>query len=146
MIVSAARPAVIRGSATLRRPAFTLLEVLVVVAILVILASIGGVYMFRYLEDAKQDATVLKMQALDKACKNYAAKNDGNWPADLRDLIQPVDGGEPFIDGGAESIMSSWGTPIQYTVLPDPGGAEVPVFRAASSDGKRQAVWPRWAK
>ena len=34
----------------LRREAFTLLEVLVVVAILVVLASVAGIYFFRYLE------------------------------------------------------------------------------------------------
>ena len=36
-----------------RRAAFTLLEVLIVVAILVILASAASIALFRYLEDAK---------------------------------------------------------------------------------------------
>ena len=146
MIVSAVRPAMIRGSATLRRPAFTLLEVLVVVAILVILASIGGVYMFRFLEDAKSDATVLKMQALENACKHFAAKNDGQWPPDLVSLIAPPDGADPFVEGGQLAIQSSWGSPINYAIQAGPGGEEVPVFHAQSPDGKRLAVWPKWAK
>src|SRR6478609_2417754 len=95
-----------RRPALRTRDAFTLLEVLVVVAILVVLASVAGIYVFRYLEDAKADATVLKMQQLERACKNYAAKNDGNWPPDLTSLIAPPDGTDPFIEGGALAIQS----------------------------------------
>jgi len=128
------------------REAFTLLEVLVVVAILVILASVAGISVFRYLEDAKADATVLKMQALERACKNYVAKNDGNWPQDLSLLIAPPDGAEPFIDGGALAIQSAWGTPIAYSIEAGPGGEQTPVFRSQSADGRRMAVWPKWAR
>jgi general secretion pathway protein G len=128
-----------------RRSAFTLLEVLVVVAILVVLASVAGIYIFRYLEDSKQDATVLKMQQLERACKNYAAKNGGYFPDDLTQLIAPIDGTDPFLEGGADAITSAWGTPIIYQVEQGPGGEIAPVFRAQSEDGRRVAVWPRWA-
>lgn len=147
MIVSAVRPALIRGSATFRRPAFTLLEVLVVVAILVILASVGGVYFFRYLEDAKGDATLLKMKSLDNACKSYSVKNGGIWPQSLQELIQPADGNEPFVDGGSEAIQSGWQTPILYQLANHPEtGEEVPTFRAQSNNGKRVVTWPMWAR
>ena len=131
---------------TTRRGAFTLLEVLVVVAILVVLASVAGIYVFRYYEDAKSDATVLKMQQLERACKNYMAKNDGMWPTDLTLLIAPPDGTDPFIEGGQMAIMSAWGTPIVYTIEQGPGGEQTPVFRSQSSDGRRIAVWPKWAR
>jgi general secretion pathway protein G len=137
---------VTRRPALRRREAFTLLEVLVVVAILVVLASVASIYMFRYLEDAKADATRLKMQALQTACKTYAAKNDGNFPTDLTALIAPPDGADPFIEGGQDAITSSWGTPIQYSIEQGPGGEMTPVFRSQSSDGRRVAVWPNWAK
>ena len=134
-------------SAFRKRDAFTLLEVLVVVAILVILASVAGIGVFRFLEDAKADATTLKMQALEKACKAYATKNDGNPPESLNELLFPSDGAEPFIEGGQASIMSTWGTPINYEPRAiDPGGSPSPVFRAQSPDGKRHVVWPKWAR
>ena len=38
------------------RAAFTLLEVLIVVAIIVVLAGVSSIYVFRYLEDAKEGA------------------------------------------------------------------------------------------
>ena len=38
------------------RSAFTLLEVLIVVAILVVLASVSSIYVFKFLHDAKVDA------------------------------------------------------------------------------------------
>lgn len=135
-----------KHSALRTREAFTLLEVLVVVAILVVLASVAGIYVFRYLEDAKADATVLKMQQLERACKNYATKNDGEFPPDLVSLIQPEDGTDPFIEGGESAIMSAWGTPIEYSVEQGPGGEITPVFRSQSSDGRRNAVWPKWAR
>lgn len=128
------------------REAFTLLEVLVVVAILVILASVAGISVFRYMEDAKADATVLKMQALERACKNYAAKNDGTYPTDLSLLISPPDGADPFIEGGQSAIMSTWNTPIVMSLQQDPGGSMTPVFQSQSSDGRRTAVWPKWAR
>lgn len=140
-----------KHSALRTREAFTLLEVLVVVAILVVLASVAGIYVFRYLEDAKADATVLKMQQLERACKNYATKNDGEFPPDLVSLIRPEDtmqGGapDPFIEGGESAIMSAWGTPIEYSVEQGPGGEITPVFRSQSSDGRRVAIWPKWAR
>jgi general secretion pathway protein G len=136
---------VTRRSALRRRDAFTLLEVLVVVAILVVLASVAGIYIFRYLEDSKADATVLKMQQLERACKNFAAKNDGNFPPDLVSLIQPADQTDPFIEGGQDAITSAWGTPIAYAIEQGPGGEVTPVFRSQSADGRRVAIWPKWA-
>jgi general secretion pathway protein G len=136
-----------RRSALRTREAFTLLEVLVVVAILVVLASVAGIYVFKYYEDAKADATVLKMQQLENACKAYAAKNDGNWPQSLQELVQPSQTSpDPYIEGGPAAILSSWNTPINYTISQGPGGEQAPVFQAQSSDGRRVAIWPVWAR
>jgi general secretion pathway protein G len=97
-----------------RRDAFTLLEVLVVVAIIVILATVSSIYVFRYLDDAKQDTARQNMAALEKACKAYILKSGGNAPPSLTELIQPSDGGRPFIDGGQSALMDPWNQPYQY--------------------------------
>lgn len=116
MIVSANRRLAPRN-----RAAFTLLEVLVVVAILVILAAVAGVYVFGYLEDARVDTARQTIGQLESACKNFAVKNGGIPPADLQELVAPTTGGNPLIDGGAGALMDPWGQMFQY----DPNNVDV---------------------
>jgi hypothetical protein len=97
--------------------------------------------------ETKADATVLKMQQLEQACKAYAANNDGNFPQSLQELVMPsATAPDAYIEGGPDAIMSSWGTPIDYTIAQGPGGAMAPVFTAQSPDGRRTATWPVWAR
>lgn len=128
-----------------RRNAFTLLEVLVVVAILVVLASVASIYLFRYLEDAKADATKLKMQQLERACKAYATKNDGVFPASLQELIAPADGSDPYLEGGITAILDGWQQPINYNPQAIGPVGEIGVSFSASY-GKRFVYWPNWAQ
>lgn len=142
MLVSPRRP---DANRLVARSAFTLLEVLVVVAILLVLASVATVYAVRYMEDAKADATRMKMQACSSACKNYYAKT-GSYPQSLADLIQPMDGAEPFLEGGMEAITDAWQQPIQFSIEQVGGGEFVPVLRSQSPDGRRRIVWPNSAQ
>jgi general secretion pathway protein G len=89
-----------------RRNAFTLLEVLVVVAIIVILASVGTIYFFRYLDDAKKDSAKAKAHNIATAAKSYYIKY-GVAPS-AQDLITPPDGGKPFLVGGKTAITTPW--------------------------------------
>lgn len=108
MIVSASRrPAP-------RRAAFTLLEVLVVVAILVILAAVAGVYVFGYLEDAKIDTARSQCALFETQCKAYMAKNGGNPPQSLMELVAPSDGRQPLIEGGPTALNDPWQQGGQY--------------------------------
>jgi general secretion pathway protein G len=125
-----------------RREAFTLLEVLVVVAILVILASVAGIYVFRYLDDARYDTTLMKMKTLEQCCKAYAVKNGGNWPENLQLLIQPPDGGSPFVENGQQALLDSWGQQINYTVTTYSTGEVGPQFTTVSPKGQT-IVWPQ---
>lgn len=109
MLVRVNRPAL---QAT--RAAFTLLEVLVVVAILVILAAVAGVYVFGYLEDAKMDTAGQQILQLENAAKNYMAKNGGTPPDSLMVLVAPVNGGLPLIEGGQNALIDPWNKPYQY--------------------------------
>ena len=97
-----------RQSGEGRRAAFTLLEVLVVVAILVVLASVASIYVFRYLEDSKKDKAKMDIMALDKAVKTYQIKNDNYLPESLQQVIQ-------FIENQDQSkLIDPWGKPYQY--------------------------------
>jgi len=99
-----------------RREAFTLLEVLVVVAILVILAGAASIYVFKYLEDAKLDTARNTMTQLEEACKSYMVKNGGGQPPDsLQELVIPSqEGAKPYVDGGLSSLKDPWGNNYGY--------------------------------
>lgn len=110
MIVSARR----RMAA--RRPGFTLLEVLVVVAILVILAGVAGVYVFGFLDEAKADTARSQCAALENAARSFYVKNS-RMPNQLMDLVAPdqsvFPGAKPILDGGQQAILDPWGNPYQ---------------------------------
>lgn len=96
-----------------RRAAFTLLEVLIVVAILIVLAGVGGIAMMKYLDDSKKSAAKLQIATLEKAAKAYEIKNGGP-PASLDTLLQPdADGSAPSIER-AEALVDPWGNHYQY--------------------------------
>ena len=94
-----------------RRAAFTLLEVLIVVAILVILASAASVALFRYLEDAKVGRAKTDMRAIEKALQAYYLQND-TYPS--QDQIQVL---SPFLDQGSEGLMDPWKRPYSFEIM-----------------------------
>jgi general secretion pathway protein G len=100
-----------RNQRRARRLAFSLMEVLVVVAIMVILALSGGVIYMRYLDDAKKDRARIDVETLSKAVEGYSLKH--GYPATLDILCQPTpDGGRPYLDPSA--LVDPWGQPYQY--------------------------------
>lgn len=96
-----------------RRSAFTLLEVLIVVAILVVLAGVSSIYVFRYLDDAKRDRVKADVRTLTTACEAYMRNNDGNPPQSLAELVQPPDNRKPYLPG-PEALLDPWGKEYQY--------------------------------
>jgi uncharacterized protein (TIGR03067 family) len=54
------------------------------------------------------------MGNIEKACKAYILKSGGTPPPKLEDLINPPDGGRPFIEGGLEALKDPWGQKYQY--------------------------------
>lgn len=71
-----------------RRAAFTLMEILVVVSIVIALAAVGGVYFFSTLSQTEDDVARMQTLELTKACQLYFAKNR-TWPASLELLLGP---------------------------------------------------------
>lgn len=127
-----------------RRAGFTLLEVLVVVAILVILAGVGVVATTSYLEKARKNQAVLQCKSLENACEAYYMdpQSGGNYPQALGELLNPFGGtagaGSP-LKNGQQDLIDPWGNPYQYTnqyTRPD-GSQGVQVFTNSKIDGIR---------
>jgi general secretion pathway protein G len=95
------------------RGGFTLMEMLVVVAILVVLAGAAVPIYMKYLDDAKIDRAKMDVQTLTQTCQTYYVKH-GDYPASLDALTQPPpEGGLPYLE--ATSLVDPWNRPYQYT-------------------------------
>jgi general secretion pathway protein G len=94
-----------RISRNRRRAAFTLLEVLVVVAIIVMLAGMA-VGVMSYLERAREDTAVINASTVKKALLDYKIRN-GEWPGSLNDLVN-----EGTLR--ADNLMDPWKQMYQF--------------------------------
>jgi len=123
-----------------RRAAFTLLEVLIVVAILVILAGSASIALFKYLDDAKKGRAKADMMSIETALKKIYAEDGGNeWPQQ----------GDPRVgqnlEQGQAGLTSPWGTPYTWQVKQmDTGGAttERPVISCLNPKTGETINWP----
>jgi general secretion pathway protein G len=112
---------------TLRRSAFTLMEMLVVVAIIVMLAGIGGYALLRQYDKAKRDTAKAQSKELTKACKSYYLRHS-TFPPNLQALLVDDEQGVHDLDT-PESLKDPWGQPYQYNA----GGAH--------NGGRQPDIW-----
>ena len=120
-----------------RRAAFTLLEVLVVVAILVILAGVGVAATTRYLEDARKSKAQTSCAGISQAISAYmmAPANDGSPPSSPQDLLSPPWGGTGYLKNGAADLKDPWGNDYQMEPFTQGDGSTIyRVFTYAKSD------------
>jgi general secretion pathway protein G len=121
-----------------RRQAFTLLEVLIVVAIIVILVGLGGTYAFRSFEDAKKNAARITASDLGAAAQRYQLQY-GSLPDQLAVLAQPPEG-TPFIE--ARILNDPWGNAFRYDPSGPRNGGLKPDIWAVAPDGTECGNWP----
>ena len=119
-----------------RRSAFTLIEVLVVVAIIVILAGAGTVAYMRYLEDANRDRAKLECNELSKALQTFKI-NTGSEPTSLQELVQPPSG-QAYIE--EKLTRDPWGGAYQFDMSgPNHNGIKPDVW--TDHGGERIGNW-----
>lgn len=122
------------------RPGFTLLEVLVVVAILVILASVAGIAVFSFLDDAKINKATLDMQALETAYRAISLQNAGEINSSNFDLSMLV----PKITQGQAGLIDPWNNQYQFRfVQSGDTGEERIQFYTYNPKTNEEIVWPR---
>ena len=100
----------------LRRSGFTLLEILIVVAIIVVVAGIGGYYLFGSLEKGKMDAARAQMRVIEQAVDEYRLNHNDRPPNSLQDLLigDPERGGAPYFKD-IKYITDPWGALYLYS-------------------------------
>ncbi len=102
---------------TIRRKAgFTLIEVLLVVAILGILAAVVVGNFGNHGDNARIKATRASISAIGTQIEVYQL-DTGRFPSSLDNLL--TSSGEPnwngpYLRGGKDSIVDAWGTPFNY--------------------------------
>src|SRR5262245_24060970 len=97
-----------------RRGAFTLMEMLVVVAIIVALAGIGGVFLIGQLNESKVSTAKMKARNIAKALEIYLVDNN-EYPQSLEQLLQkhPTTGKGPYLTT-VDDLLDPWGRQFNY--------------------------------
>lgn len=86
---------------------FTLVELLVVVAILGVLATIAIQNINEHLDNANKTAAKSSVDSIDGAVLSYKIKH-GKLPGDLRDLIKDEGEDGPILKGGEGALFDPW--------------------------------------
>jgi general secretion pathway protein G len=95
------------------RRAFTLMEMLVVVAIIVMLAGLGGFFYMQQLDKSKVNLARAHIKTtLTQGCEVYKVDH-GSFPGNLTALLVQDEQGGPYLKT-ADALKDPWGKPYQY--------------------------------
>lgn len=133
-----------------RRAAFTLIEVMIVILIIVALSAIAGVAVFQQLERAKERTTTIQLRSIEEGLKLFSADfnrfptteegiavlwdksklGEGGGMGSEMDLDAPMDMGA----GGGGSSGSEW-TQYMAQPVPNDGWGRPWKYEGAAGDG-----------
>lgn len=125
-----------------RRAAFTLIEMMVVVAIIVSLAGVGIFYMVGQAEEGNKTKARADVKSIEAAATAYKLHHpEIGWPQGLDDLFNRDDQGHgPYLTN-AENKIDPWGKMYSY----DPAGGKnsglKPDIYTTTPDGKMIGNW-----
>ena len=99
------------------RAGFTLIEIMVVIAIIGLILTFVGPNILNRLREAKVTSTKVGLQNLKSAIEDYR-RHHSRVPDSLEELRQPNEKNfnEPYLESD-EKLLDSWGTPFQYQRL-----------------------------
>ena len=124
-----------RRSRSRLKNAFTLMEILLVLAILVVLASMVGVSYSRIQKSMQISSTRTQLGLLEEAVKAYQIQV-GSLPPDLNALLQapgdlpnPAKWQGPYLDKVSQLPADAWDQPFQYEIV-DPANDRFKIFSA----------------
>jgi general secretion pathway protein G len=122
------------------RHAFTLMEMLVVVAIIVVLAGIGGFYLMPQLDKSKEQSAKAQAKVIEQAAQAFYMQND-RFPSSVDELTQPNPNNDnkPYLS--PDAILDPWQK--KYTIDPNGpnnSGAKPDIY-TTSPTGKQIGNW-----
>jgi general secretion pathway protein G len=109
-------PRIAERSAAAARAGFTLMEILIVVAIIVVLAGVGTFYLMPMLSESKEQVAYTQTKTIENACVLFE-KKVGRRPNSAQELVQSIDGRAPILE--TDAIIDPWGK--VFTVDPSGG-------------------------
>jgi general secretion pathway protein G len=114
---------------TLRRAAFTLMEMLVVVAIIVALAGMGGFYFMGQLEESKKSTAKVRAKVLKDAIGSFTITH-GREPTGWAELYTSDGDHEKTLEG-RDATLDPWGKEYNFDPKGDifttsPKGVRIP--------------------
>ena len=95
----------------IRQGGFTLVELLLVVAILGILATVAIMNVGGMSEEARVSATRTSIAAIEQAARMFEIRT-GKYPDSIDQLLQPMGDRQPLLD--AKSKNDQWGNPFAF--------------------------------
>lgn len=95
------------------RAGFTLIEILVAVAIIGILGTVATVSIPRILENNKIKAAKMGVDNLKAAVVTYNIEK-GKYPSDLKALVDASGDDGPVVEGGDGALYDPWGVEYKY--------------------------------
>jgi general secretion pathway protein G len=107
----------LRGSRNCRRAGFTLMEILIVLAILAVIIALVLPNLLGQQREAMKKTAKLQVDAVEKALGLYAVGHESDFPASLDALISNPGNDPkwtgPYLEKGKVPV-DPWGNPIQY--------------------------------
>jgi general secretion pathway protein G len=93
---------------------FTLVELLVVVAILGILATVAIQNISGHIDKTNVTAATTSVRTIDEAIGTYKATHKGKMPSSLSVLVEDNGDEEAIIKGGEGALVDPWGNEYKF--------------------------------
>jgi len=126
------------ANAVAARTAFTLMEMLVVVAILLILVGAAVPIYLAYKDDAQVDRARADVKMIGDACSNFNIRY-GRYPASLEELVYPPNGGRAYFT--EDKLHDPWGNFYSYDPNNGHPNTGEPLVYTVSPNGQEIRNW-----
>jgi general secretion pathway protein G len=112
------------------RKGMSLVEIMVVIAIIGVLMTVIAVNVTGFLDDANVSSTKIQINNLEKALVAYSAKHKGKYPS----TAEGLDAAKKYFPNDT-TPADAWGTPFQY-YSPGSHGKHAYEIISLGKDGK----------